>query len=132
MKKYLFITSITALIINFTLMGQITNNQFYKQKIHSYTFMRNAGIVLTGAGTLTAITAGVLLTSYLSEYPYNQKKYNAGMQCVVSSCFMFAGGIILWKIGSKGRKVYKRKLDSLSFDMYYTPDKQGIVLSYRF
>jgi hypothetical protein len=108
------------------------------QKIEKYTRMKNTGIGLTVAGSVLTIAGAVILSNVTwvedSYGNYTSTDGNAvgGAVCILGGIGGLGAGIPLAIIGSKSKKKYEAKLQSISLRIKANPQNTGIALTYRF
>ncbi len=127
-------------------MGQKDYKQLYEKKIHSFTHMRSEGWTMTGIGGGLAAAGTMLLITlpdsywryddYDNSYEGDDYEYTrqavGGIVCLGVGIGLLAGGITMGSIASHKVGSYQKKLDNLSVGVICAPNRQGLMLTYRF
>ncbi len=147
MKK-IILTLLTIFAIQSSLKAQVavqindSHQNLYERKVVTFNKMKRAGIGLTIGGAVLAGVGTGLLIDYIDkydnryyDYDYDMEdldmEYAIGVGLTSLGITAMGGGITLWSIGAAKSKSYKRKLDSLSFNL--SPGyRQQFSLAYRF
>jgi len=127
------------LILSVSSFAQIDQQKAqYLLKIEKYTRMKNTGIGLTVAGSVLTIAGIVILSnanwvedSY-GNYTTTDDNAVGGVVCLLGGMGGLGAGIPLAIIGSKNKKKYEAKLQSVSLRINANPQNTGIALVYRF
>lgn len=150
MKRNILIILIFAFVISAPAMAQYDPNYrmnqnkvtTYSSKVEKFSRMKRTGIGL-GVGGALLTGAGVALISS-AEWETTTNNYGGqttttsdseglgGLLMVIAGIPLTATGVVLGIIGNNKAKSYQSKLEGLSINMLYTPDKRGLALSYRF
>lgn len=114
----------------------------YESKITSYTKMKKTGSGLGIAGGALSIVGVGLVSS--AEWETTTNSYGnsttttadaegvAGVIMLAVGIPMMVTGIVLNRIGNRKVRSYQEKLDRISFNMDYTPNRKGFALVYKF
>lgn len=148
MKRILLLLFSTVLA--FPVFGQYDPNYqdkerkaaLYESKIENYSKMKRIGTNLgVGGGALVVIGVG-LMSSAQWETGTNGYGYStattpdaegvAGVVMLTVGIPMMVTGIVLNRVGNRKVKDYQERLNRLSFNMDYTPNKKGFILVYKF
>ena len=147
MKK-IILTLLTIFAIQSSLKAQVavqindSHQNLYERKVVTFNKMKRAGIGLTIGGAVLAGVGTGLIIDYIDkydnryyDYDYDMEdldmEYAIGVGLTSLGITAMGGGITLWSIGAAKSKSYKRKLDSLSFNL--SPGyRQQFSLAYRF
>ena len=147
MKK-IILALLTIFAIQSSLKAQVavqindSHQNLYERKVVTFNKMKRAGIGLTIGGAVLAGVGTGLLIDYIDkydnryyDYDYDMEdldmEYAIGVGLTSLGITAMGGGITLWSIGAAKSKSYKRKLDSLSFNL--SPGyRQQFSLAYRF
>lgn len=105
--------------------------------------MRTTGIIPGVAGAVLTI-AGIAkadaddMNNALAKYsgglnvPAGDPEGERGALMVMLGVPMSVTGIILGIIGSRKVRSYSEKLDKITLDLSYSPQRKGVMLTYRF
>jgi hypothetical protein len=137
------LTSILILVlISIQAFSQTNSDKaLYEQKIIKYTRMKRTGTVLTIAGgVLTTVGVVILSNSSYSTvsngYGYSETHTEGnpglGVLCFITGTGGLGAGIPLMIVGSKAKRKYEDKLQSLSLKLNVNPNHKGFALTYRF
>jgi len=149
MKK-IILALLTIFAIQSSLQAQVavqindSQQNLYERKVVSFNKMKRAGIGLTIGGAVLAGVGTGLLIDYFDKYDNRYYDYGFGndvedldMEYAIGVGLMsigitaIGGGVTLWSIGAAKSKSYKRKLNSISFNL--SPGyRQQFSLAYRF
>lgn len=150
MKRKILLILIIALVASVPSMAQYDPNyrsdqnrvRTYSLKIEKFSRMKRTGIGLGIGGTVLTVAGVALISSadWETNTTYNGGQTTTtndsegvgGVLMVLAGVPLTATGIVLGIIGNNKVKSYRAKLDGLSVNMLYTPDKKGLVLTYRF
>jgi len=128
-----------VLILSVSSFAQIDQQKAqYMVKVEKYTRMKNTGIGLTIAGSVLTI-AGIVTLSNVTWVEDGYGNYTTadgnaagGAVCLLAGMGGLGAGIPLAIVGSKNKKKYEGKLQSISLRFKANPQNTGIALLYRF
>lgn len=134
---------LTLILISVQSFSQVVRDRaFYEQKAIRYNRMKNTGAALTVTGSILTVVGMVCLSTAdweTTEDMYgNSQRTASGSKAVGGAVSLVAGvgflgaGIPLAIIGSKNKRKYESKAQSLSFRFNAKPNNTGLVLTYKF
>jgi hypothetical protein len=115
----------------------------YMRKAEKYRKMQNAGAVLTVGGAILTVVGFVTLqnssittTSAVGGNGPSQTTVEGhpfeGMAAFLLGNGGLGAGIPLWIIGANNHRKYTQKLEGVSLKFNLTPQRSGVLLTYRF
>jgi hypothetical protein len=135
MKKIFYLIAASLLTFIQSFAQEKPQQLLYGNKVKQYTFMKQAGTVLTVTGVVCMI-AGLAKESNPSEYTGYGKppstSTNEVMGLMVGGVACLGTGIPLWTIGGYNQQKYQKKLKSISLQSSRGQKFKGLTLAYRF
>lgn len=137
MKKTFTFICLLMVIAIAHIHAQGNNQEFIQGKILRFEKMKTTGTVMTLVGT-AATVGGIII---MSDADWNQTSDGyethdsegfAGGIIATLGVGLMAGGITCWIIGDKKLKKYKKALNELSLSPIVTPNRAGVLLTFRF
>lgn len=129
--KMKVIVFLLVCVVSFNAIGQMDTQQLqYLKKVEKYRRVRNLGMVMVIAGATMGVVGFSRIINSSSSYPSDQD-----VILWVAGAPFFSAGIPLSIIGHNSMKKYEKKLGAnpgLSLNLQLTPQRQGLVLTYRF
>ena len=121
-----------ACMISANAIGQMDNQKMqYLKKIEKYRRVRNLGLVMVIAGT----TMGVVGFSRLIKSTSANPASDDDLALWIAGAPFFSAGLPLSIVGHNNMRNYEKKLQSssgLSINLFVAPQRQGLVLTYKF
>lgn len=137
MKKTFTFICLLMVIAIVSVNAQVRNQEFIQGKIHRFESMKTTGIVMTAVGAAATIGGVIALSDAdwhetTDGYETNDSEGFAGAIFTTLGVGLMAGGITCLVIGDKKLKKYKKALNELSFKPIVTPNRAGVLLTFRF
>ncbi len=117
--------------------AQVNNQDFIKAKIQSFEKMKTTGTVMTIVGTAAAVGGIVIMSN--ADWDQTSDGYEthdsdglAGGIIATLGVGLMTGGITCFVIGDKKLKKYKKALNEISLKPIVTPNRAGVLLTFRF
>ncbi len=140
MKKIILV--LFTIFISSVAISQEIQKDLFESKIERYSKMKRNGITMGAIGGTTTVLGIILLnqaektsTSETGEVYTSTNSsgiVGLGALATVAGVPLFITGVILGVVGNKKEKIYKGKLDNLSFQIKSTHQMTGFSLVYNF
>jgi hypothetical protein len=134
------LTVLILLAFSVNVMSQVNDQKIlYLQKVEKFRKMKSAGIgmlvvgsILTVAGFSKATKAEWTTNPTTGQSTTNDPDGALGVLMATGGIMIAGGGVPLAIIGSKKQRQYERKLEAVTINLNLSPQRQGLVLTYKF
>ena len=134
--KYIPIVCFLLLLSIQSIAQRDPDKLFYAQKVEKFRRMKSTGATLTVTGGILVVVGISMILNGTKTTSTQSTSMNSSAETGALVYLLGVGslgaGIPLWIVGGHQQRKYERKFENVSVGFNFTPQKNGLTLTYRF